>query len=106
MAYIPSGVPHLELSVNQRMVENALNRFMTSVQVTNDIDFSVMNLEFLPRESGDPLNTVHVKFNLGIGGVALDDWAELKLYLDGGRGEKLRVDFVDRKRDCLFDVIS
>ena len=106
MAYIQNGVPHLELSVNQKMVENALNRFMTSVQVTNDIDFSVMNLEFLPRESGDQLNTVHVKFNLGISGAALDDWAELKLYLDGDRGEKLRVDFVDRKRDCLFDLIS
>jgi len=106
LAYTPNGVPHLELSVNQKMVENALNRFLTSVQVTNNINFSVMNLEFLPRGSGDSLNTVHVKFNLGISGVALDDWAELKLYLDGGRGEKLRVDYVDRKRDCLFDVIS
>jgi len=100
-----NGVPHLELSVNQKMVENALNRFMTSVRVTHDIDFSVMNLEFLPRGSGDSLNTAHIKFNLGLGGVALDDWAELKLYLDGGRGEKLRVDYVDRKQDCLFDLI-
>jgi hypothetical protein len=106
LAYIPNGVPHLELSVNQKMVENALNRFLTSVQVTNDIDFSVMNLEFLPRGSGDSLNTVHVKFNLGISGVALDDWAELKLFLDGSRGEKLRVDYVDRKKNCFFDIIN
>ena len=106
MALVPNGLPHLELSINQKMVENALNRFLTSVQVTNDIEFNVVNLRFLARSGEDPLNAVHVRFNLGIAGAALDDWAELKLYLDGPRREKVRVDFVDRKKDCWFDVIT
>jgi len=106
MAQIPNGIPHLELSINQKMVENALNRFLTSVLVTNDIEFKVINLRFLAQSGGDPLNAVHVRFNLGIAGAALDDWAELKLYLDGPRREKIRVDYVDREKDSWFDIIT
>jgi len=66
LSNIPNGVPHLEFSLNQKMVENAINRFLTSVHVTNDIDFSVMNLEFLPRSDGSAFNTVHIRFILGM----------------------------------------
>ena len=50
--------------INQSLVENAVNRFLTSTIATHGVEFTIGGLEFLPHVDGDPFNVIHIRFDL------------------------------------------
>ena len=105
MSNVLNELPHLELMINQSLVENAVNRFLTSTIATHDIEFTIDGLEFLPRVDGDPFNVIHIRFDLCVIGSPFA-WVELKLFLDGSNHERVMVDVVGRSSDDSFSLLQ
>jgi hypothetical protein len=73
----------------------------------NDVclEWSVLNLTFIPKSDNDHLNCVRFSFETGIGGNPTGDKVTLKLYLEDDNNREVKVGYVSLDGSGLIDLV-
>ena len=101
------GNAQLELQLDSKIIENAINRFFiceNSLCVNNIcVPWTIQNFTFPVLSENPNADSLYVRFDLGWGGAYTGDTILLRLFLDGDHKEQVRLEFVEAESTGLLD---
>ncbi|AKB37445.1 hypothetical protein MSSAC_2855 [Methanosarcina siciliae C2J] len=95
---VETGRAQLELQLDPKVIENAINRFFIcekALCINNVcVEWTVQNLNFPEPSEDSGTDSLYLCFGIGLGGAHTGENILLRLFLDGEHNEEVKLEFI------------